>query len=182
MFKNITKKILLMLPILFFSFLIMSFLPFTKGEEVLIKKNVEEIAASPLTCVPYADWDPNPIEVDYNSQGIYFVSYYDFVGVSGAGCRLGYGCGYVDIDYSTSGFQCVKHGYGFTAYAHEGCPYITVVSDEPPTEGHYKEHSIDFRAMTTDGTYNEDWGGRTLHIYWRPFVPSGNVVPPCGNQ
>jgi len=178
MSKNNSKFLSLVLPIFLVSFLLMSFLPIESGEEIVKMKTVEKIS-EPINCIPYANWDPVEYEVDMNSSGVYYVPYYDLVGVTGdPQCYVPAGCGYVDIDLYTEGFQCARNGYGFTAYASDRCTYIAVRSTLTPTQSDPVTHTINFRVMDEDGNVSGE-GGRTLLIKWRPFVPTSVQVSPC---
>jgi hypothetical protein len=119
------------------------------------------------------------VNVYHRLSGVYYIKYSDLVSGINPDHNLTYGCGYLDINKNTEGWDCNVTAAWFSAYgAYPHCEYIKVTSNSTPTPGNHAIHTIDIRVKDDEGE-ESNWGGITLNIYYTAFPSASQPVAPC---
>lgn len=112
-----------------------------------------------------------------HASDTYYILYSDLISGIDPDIGLSYGCGHLDVDIVTPGWQCNVSKTYFNAYGYEGCAYIAVKSLVTPTQGNPAVHTIDFRVRDNAGTSSNN-GAITLYIHYVP-IPNNMQTNPC---
>ncbi len=164
-------KINISIVLLLVAMIFMSFIPFAKKDINTNKTNKINITAANL----WVGW--KTVDVTYRTSGNYIVKYADLVSLD-PGHSITWGCGYLDIDKLTAGFQCSVTRDYYTATGANSCEYIYVHSLATPLPGETVVNTIDVRVMDDQGVIS-NWGGITLNIHNNGNPDNSEPVNPC---
>ena len=94
---------------------------------------------------------------------------------------MSWGCGHLDVDKPTGGWQCNVTKQYYTASGSDGCEYIYLHSLIVPTAGNpLVTHTIDVRVVDDQGEVS-NFGGITLKIHYNSTPDATEPVNPCNS-
>lgn len=178
---NISKKVkhLIIAPIIFASIIFMSFIAIADNEvrqETTLEMNPLDFPVSKSISVGW-----KTVNVYHRTSGNYIISYADLVSGVNPSHNMRWGCGYLDINPSTEGWDCDVTTTYFSANGANHCQYIKITSNLTPTQGNNVTHTLDIRVRDEEGD-ESNLGGITLIIHYTPNPDSSEPSNPCYGQ
>ncbi|MDD4373728.1 MAG: hypothetical protein PHG67_07405 [Bacteroidales bacterium] len=176
---NTPKRLnyLFITPIILVSIFFMAFIPRTDKyvqQEIDMDASPFELPSSRNLSVGWKE-----VNVYQRLSGVYYIKYSDLVSGIDPDHHLTYGCGYLDINNNTVGWDCNVTETWFSASgALPHCEYIKVTSNSTPTPGNHAIHTINIRVKDDEGE-ESNWGGITLNIFYTPFPSASQPQHPC---
>ena len=170
------KKFIYLLTLVVPAIVLMAFNPFVNKSNLSNENNklLQETPPTPPNI--YVKW--KTVDVTYRTSGNYVIQYSDMVS-SDDPATLMWGCGYLDIDKPTPGWQCSISNSYFTASGTESCNFIYVHSYLTPDPSHPTvTHTIDVKVRNSQGV-ESNWGGITLIIHYSSTPDPTEDANPC---
>ncbi len=168
------KKLYILLALGFVSVALMSFIP---SVNTVNNSNNSQLTTpdSGETNGLQVGW--KEVQVDQRASGNYYVKYSDIVSGMDPNNPT-WGCGYLDIDRPTSGWQCSITTPYYYASGGDNCEYIYVHSYLTPSPGNSVYHTIDVKVRDAQGN-ESNWGGITLIINYSANPSTSEPNAPC---
>jgi len=168
------KSLYILLALVFISVAFMSFIP--SANSINNKNNTQLVTPDPgETNDLSVGW--KTVEVDQRESGNYYVKYSDIVSGMDPNNPT-WGCGYLDIDPNTSGWNCEITTPYFHASGGDNCEYIYVHSYCTPAPGNPVTHTIDIKVRDSQGNESNQ-GGITLIIDYTANPSTSEPNSPC---
>ena len=185
--KLVSKRLVLIIPVVLISFYIVSCMSLKKEEDPILKANDTTIKSGEgfiepsEPCVPTVSYNRHVTLQYIASSNTYYI---DYVPSIGGDCEMEIGCDHIDLvndPEKPDAFDCFRPvgEYPFSAEVID-CNYIKVISFAPNPLAH-PVHTIDFRVRRVEGTqeYISNWGMITLHIENLFYPPVYQTIPNC---
>ncbi len=170
------KKFIYLLTLVVPAIVLMAFNPFVNKSNLSNENNKLLQKTPPTPTNIYVSW--KTVDVTYRTSGNYVIQYSDMVS-SDDPATLMWGCGYLDIDKPTPGWQCNVTKELYTASGTTGCEYIYVHSLIAPTTPEQPVyHTIDVKVRDSRGV-ESNWGGITLIIHYSSTPDPTEDANPC---
>ncbi len=170
------KSLYILLALVFISVAFMSFIP--SANSIDNKNNTQLVTPDPgETNDLSVGW--KTVDVYQNTSNEYIVLYSDLVSGLAENHTITWGCGYIDIDPNTYGWDCNVTTQWFNAGGAEGCEYIGVHSNSVLDPAHPTAwHTIRVKVKD-DQNIESNWGGITLQIHYTPNPDNSAPANPC---